>query len=203
MKRFFGVSAILGVALVASALLAGCFGGSDQVVRYYTISLPAVKADSANAMFPYRVLVKRATIDPAYRRSNIVYRESAYDFMFYNYSVWAARPEYLVEQSFVSYLKQKNVFAVVETEASAQPDYEISINVNAVEEIDEENARKAHLAVTINLKKMNSDGFVWSKEYDNAKPYEGEDVRTFAQTISEILNDFVADAVAQIVVSVK
>jgi len=182
------------IAGSAALLLSGCFGGSDKVVRYYTLPIPEVKNATADPVFPYTLMVTHASVDPAYRRNNIVYRESPYDFMFYTYSVWAARPEFLIEQAAISSVKSSALFKVLDSDAAAKPELEFMIHVNAVEEVDREKSRDARLAVTFTLRKTESNDFIWRKAYDESKPYEGEDMRNFAEAVSSLLQGFMVDA---------
>lgn len=188
---------IAACAVVAAAfMMSGCFG-SQKPMRYYTVVLPPISA-MADKPAPARLFVKKATIDPAYRRNNIVYRESAYDFMFYNYSSWATRPEYLIEQAVTLRMEQAGLFQFVETNPTAKPDYELSMHVISIEEIDTDKGREAHLAMNISFRKPESEGDLWSKRFDVKKPYDGEDMREFATAISKLLETFTNEAVQEI-----
>lgn len=191
-KKLFIACAIAAIAVS----LTGCFG-SQKPMRYYTVVLPAGKA-VADKPVPARILVKKASIDPAYRRNNIVYRESAYDFMFYNYSSWATRPEYLMEQAVSLRLEQSGLFQFVESVPTAKPDYELSMHVIAVEEIDGDNGREAHLAMNMSFKKTDSDGDLWSRRFDSKKSYDGDDMREFATAISKLLEQYTETALQEI-----
>ena len=69
--------------LLAALALAACFGGStSEPTRYYTLAVENISMPESSAKGS--VQVRKFTIDPAYQRANIVYRESAYDFMFYD-----------------------------------------------------------------------------------------------------------------------
>lgn len=191
-KKLFVVCAIVAVAFA----LSGCFG-SQKPTRYYTVVLPSAGA-SVDKTYPVRLLVKKATIDPAYRRNNIVYRESPYDFMFYNYSSWATRPEYLIEQAVSLRVEQVGLFQYVENTPTAKPDYELSLHVIAVEEIDGDKGREAHLAMNISFRKAESDGDLWSKRFDSRKSYDGDDMREFATAISQLLENYTNTALQEI-----
>ena len=106
-NRFLAVAALLSVFA-----LTGCGGGSTEPSRYYTISAESISTSGASS--DTRVHVKKFTIDPAYQRTNIVYRESPYDFMFYNRDLWATRPEQILTQVASEYLIQSNMFKSVD-----------------------------------------------------------------------------------------
>lgn len=188
---------LLLVAVVATVLsLSACFGG-QKPMRYYTMVLPEGKP-MVSQPFPARLFVKKATIDPAYRRNNIVYRESAYDFMFYNYSAWATRPEYIVEQAVSFRIEQAGLFQTVDNALTAKPDYELALHISALEEVDSDDGRKAHLAMTFTFRNTDVGGELWNKRYDSQKSYEGEDMREFATAVSKLLETFTDDALKEI-----
>ena len=90
MKKF--TFAFLTAALAAMTLTA-CFGGStSEPTRYFTLAVENIDMPNAGDASG-RLQVRKFTIDQAYQRNNIVYRESAYDFMFYDLDLWASRPD--------------------------------------------------------------------------------------------------------------
>ena len=91
-KKFILLSAI------ALSLTACLGGGSSEPTRYYTIAVENIQSPAAGAYADKRLQVRKFTIEPAYQRTNIVYRESAYDFMFYDLDLWASRPEHMLAQ---------------------------------------------------------------------------------------------------------
>ena len=96
MKKF--TFAFLTIAILAAMTLTACFGGStSEPTRYYTLAVENIDMPTAGDASG-RLQVRKFTIDQAYQRNNIVYRESAYDFMFYDLDLWASRPEQMVAQ---------------------------------------------------------------------------------------------------------
>lgn len=181
----------------AAFMLSGCFGGASQAMRYYTMVLPEGKA-VVEKPFAYRLFVKTATIDPAYRRNNIVYRESPYDFMFYNNSSWATRPEHLIEQSVAQRFEQSGIFQHVESALTAKPDFEFSIHVVALEEVIKPEGKFAHLTVQMGMRKPNGDSDLWAKRFDGSKEFADGDMRAFATIVSELLDGFTQEAVEEV-----
>lgn len=190
-------------ACVAAAILVGCFVGSDKEIRYYTLPVQEGVDHNESTVYPYSLLVTRATIDPAYRRNNIVYRESPYDFMYYTYSVWSSRPEFLVEQVAKAYIKSQALFKVLEYDDAEKPDMEFKIHVNAMEEVDKGDERYARLALMFTLQKTDADNYIWRKNYDKSKRYDSSDMRNLAEAEAELLQSFLEDAVNEIKQTVK
>ena len=159
------VNRLLAVAALLSAFtLTGCLGGSTEPSRYYTISAESISTSGATS--DTRVHVKKFTIDPAYQRSNIVYRESPYDFMFYDLDLWATRPEQMLTQVTGEYLIKSNLFKSVDLKPMGKPEFELLGNVDAIEEIDEGSSQYAHLAVQLTFRKVGEDTPLWEKRYD-------------------------------------
>lgn len=186
---------------LAALMLTGCFSGTQPTMRYYTVMLPDGKP-MAEKPFPYSLFVKSATIDPAYRRNNIVYRESPYDFMFYNYSSWATRPEHLIEQAVAMRFEQSGIFLHVENAITAKPDFELSIHVVALEEVDKPEGKFAHLNLLMSIHKPNADSDLWTKRFDGSASFADGDMRDFATAVSKLLDGFTQEALEEIMKTV-
>ena len=190
-NRFLAV-----VALLSAFTLTGCVGGSSEPSRYYTISAESISTSGASS--DARVHVRKFTIDPAYQRSNIVYRESPYDFMFYNLDLWATRPEQMLTQVTSEYLVKSNIFKSVDLKPMGKPDYELLGNVDAIEEIDEGDSQYAHLAVQLTFRKVGEESPLWEKRYDDRESMSQRDAHSAAEAISKLYAKFMQDALASI-----
>jgi ABC-type uncharacterized transport system auxiliary subunit len=195
--RILKANRFLAVAALLSAFtLTGCVGGSSEPSRYYTISAESISTSGVSS--DARVHVRKFTIDPAYQRSNIVYRESPYDFMFYNLDLWATRPEQMLTQVTSEYLVKSNIFKSVDLKPMGKPDYELLGNVDAIEEIDEGNSQYAHLAVQLTFRKVGEESPLWEKRYDDRESMSQRDAHSAAEAISKLYAKFMQDALASI-----
>ena len=191
------VNRLLAVAALLSAFtLTGCLGGSTEPSRYYTISAESISTSGATS--DTRVHVKKFTIDPAYQRSNIVYRESPYDFMFYDLDLWATRPEQMLTQVTGEYLIKSNLFKSVDLKPMGKPEFELLGNVDAIEEIDEGSSQYAHLAVQLTFRKVGEDTPLWEKRYDERQSMNKRDAHSAAEAISKLYAKYMQDALASI-----
>ena len=184
-------------ALLSALTLTGCLGGSTEPSRYYTVSAEPIASVSSTAN-DARIHVKKFTIDPAYQRSNIVYRESAYDFMFYDLDLWATRPEQMLTQVAGEYLVKSNIFKSVDLKPMGKPDYELLGNVDAIEEIDEGSSQYAHLAVQLTFRKVGEENPLWEKRYDDRESMGKRDAHSAAESLSKLYAKFMQDALANI-----
>jgi len=191
-------SRIAPVALFLAALaLTACFGGStSEPTRYYMLAVEDISMPNGNAKG--KVQVRKFTVDPAYQKANIVYRESAYDFMFYDLDLWASRPDHMITQVVAEYAVKSNLFESVEIKGSSKPDFEISGNVSAIEEVDEGSSQYARLAIEISFRKVDSDVALFEKRYEGKQPMDKREPRAMAEATSKLLGKFVEDALANI-----
>ena len=193
----FKANRMLAVAALLSAFtLTGCLGGSTEPSRYYTVSAESISV--AGATSDTRVHVKKFTIDPAYQRTNIVYRESPYDFMFYDLDLWATRPEQMLTQVAGEYLVKSNMFKSVDLKPMGKPDFELLGNVDAIEEIDEGNSQEAHLAVQLTFRKVGEDAPLWEKRYDERQSMNKRDAHSAAEALSKLYAKYMQDALENI-----
>ena len=195
--RILKANRLLAVAALLSVFtLTGCLGGSTEPSRYYTVSAESISV--AGAASDTRVHVKKFTIDPAYQRSNIVYRESPYDFMFYDIDLWATRPEQMLTQVAGEYLVKSNLFKSVDLKPMGKPDFELLGNVDAIEEIDEGSSQYAHLALQLTFRKTGEDAPLWEKRYDERQSMNKRDAHSAAESLSKLYAKFMQDALENI-----
>jgi ABC-type uncharacterized transport system auxiliary subunit len=182
----------------AVTLTACLGGGSSEPTKYYTIAVENIQLPSSGAFKDKRLQIRKFTIEPAYQRTNIVYRESAYDFMFYDLDLWASRPEHMLAQVASEYLAKSGLFKSVETKASGKPDYELLGNIVAIEEVDEGSSQYARLAVQLTFRKTESEEALWEKNFDEKMSMGDREPRTTAETISKLFGKFMEDALKEI-----
>ena len=195
--RILKANRLLAVAALLSVFtLTGCLGGSTEPSRYYTVSAESISV--AGATSDARIHVKKFTIDPAYQRTNIVYRESPYDFMFYDLDLWATRPEQMLTQVAGEYLIKSNMFKSVDLKPMGKPDFELLGNVDAIEEIDEGSSQEAHLAVQLTFRKVGEDAPLWEKRYDERQSMNKRDAHSAAEALSKLYAKYMQDALENI-----
>ena len=191
-KKFILLSAI------ALSLTACLGGGSSEPTRYYTIAVENIQSPAAGVYADKHLQVRKFTIEPAYQRTNIVYRESAYDFMFYDLDLWASRPEHMLAQVASEYVAKSGLFKTVETKPTGKPDFELLGNIVAIEEVDEGSSQYARLAVQMTFRKTESEQALWEKSFDEKMSMDNREPRTTAETISKLFGKFMQEALQEI-----
>lgn len=185
-------------ALLALSLTACLGGGSSEPTKYYTIAVEKIQTPATNSYKDKRLQVRKFTIEPTYQRVNIVYRESAYDFMFYDLDLWASRPEHMMAQVASEYLAKSGLFKSVDTKANGKPDYELLGNIVAIEEVDEGSSQYARLAMQLTFRKTESDQAIWEKSFDEKLSMGNREPRTTAETISKLFGKYMEEALSEI-----
>ena len=192
------ITLILFASAIAFMLTACLGGGSSEPTKYYTIAVEKIQTPATDSYKDKRLQVRKFTIEPAYQRANIVYRESAYDFMFYDLDLWASRPEHMMAQVASEYLAKSGLFKIVETKPTGKPDFEFLGNIVAIEEVDEGSSQYARLAMQLTFRKTESDQAIWEKSFDEKLSMDNREPRTTAETISKLFGKYMEEALSEI-----
>lgn len=181
---------------LSAFLLFGCAGSSAQN-RYYTLaSESSVKASNGT---PYRLVVKKFSVDPAYSQPNIVYRESPYEFMSYGNDFWASSPEHQVANTVADIMRESGLFAQVERRASEIPDLELSGHLDAIEEIDSDSSETfARVAVELTLQNGKTGKTLWKRAYDEKKKLGNRTPLELAKAASALVTHYAEDSIREI-----
>lgn len=187
----------LTATALAFSLCACLGGGSTEPTRYYTVAVEDIQMPRMEST-QKRLLVKKFTIENAYQRTNIVYRESPYDFMFYDLDLWASRPEQMLTQASAEYLSKCGLFKAVDVKTQMKPDLEFAGHILAIEEIDEGSKQYAHLALQLTLRKVDGQEPLWEASFDEKSPMSDREPRTTAESISKLMAKFMEKALESI-----
>lgn len=196
MKRAMLASA---VAVLALGLLAGCFFGRSPDTRYYTLDYAPAPSQQRleRGPYPFTVRLREPTIAEAYRRSQIVYRQSAYQMQFYAYHLWAVDPERMVGDLLFKHLRAVRLFENVTRVAETNPpDFQLTCDVRAIEEYDSPDRWYAHLAIEYQLIDEKNGQVLWKQLYDLRAPVPQQEpvfvVRELA-ALTSIIHDRLVD----------
>ncbi|MDB5049922.1 MAG: putative lipoprotein [Fibrobacteres bacterium] len=169
----FARAALITLPILAAAMLTACsFLAKPQVTQYYVLDyLPTPpKERLEKGPYPYVVRVRDCSIAEAYRRSQIVYRQSANQMQFYGLHLWAVDPDRMVNDLLVKHLKAAQLFDnVTRTVENYVPDYFLSCDIQAIEEYDSKDQWYAHMAIEYALEDAKTNQIVWKKLYDLRK----------------------------------
>jgi ABC-type uncharacterized transport system auxiliary subunit len=157
-----------GPLLLAALLLAGCFAPVTDSKYYLLNYVPTPpEARLAKGAYPFSVRVRDFEVAEVYRRSNIVYRLSPYELRFYNYDIWAVKPEYMLSDMLHKHVDAARLFTSVRRSLDMlEPDFELQGTLLALEEYDNNQDYYAHLAVGMSLVRTRDKTTVWTREWD-------------------------------------
>jgi len=197
--KFSSAKLSLLVMVLLLVLLSSC--GKALQTRYYLLEyVPMPPRDrTEKKTWPYTVRVKDFSIAEAFRRNQIVYRQSAHEMRFYNYELWAVRPEYLVTDMVFRHVVAAELFKTVNRGIEqSEPDFYLTGEVHAIEEYDNNKDWYAHLAITFKLTDIATGKDVWSKNYDYRKKVARQEPVYVVRELSYLLETMVNNVVIEI-----
>jgi len=190
----------LTLALAAVALLTGCFFGRTVETKYYALDyIPSPTTERLKkGPYPFSVRLRDPTLAEAYKRSQIVYRQSAYQMQFYAYHLWVVDPDRMIGDLLLKHLRAARLFENASRSIEAtRPDFQLTTDVQAIEEYDGPETWYAHLAIEYQLLDDSTGQVVWKQSYDLRKAVAQQEpvfiVRELTALLESIHNQLTAD----------
>ncbi|MBN2382219.1 membrane integrity-associated transporter subunit PqiC [bacterium] len=178
----------LGLLVVLGGLcaLSGC-AHKIPPKHYYLLTF-AMPDQTETKPYPYTVRVKDFRIDPTYNRYQIVFRYSLHELEYYNFRLWSQKPQKMVSDLIRRSIMRAGLFTkVTEDLTDTAPDFTLTGEIEAIEELDNEQDWFAHLAITFTLVRFNDDRVIWSHAFDQRRQVLVKEPRMVVRTLSEIL----------------
>lgn len=185
---------LAGIILIV--LLAGC--AQTRTTKYYLLDyVPVPTPDRLEqGPWPVSVRVRDFSIAEAYRRNQIVYRQSAHELRFYNYELWAVKPEYLVTDMMFKHIRDVRLFQELTRSVGAEEaDYVLRGEITALEEYDNDAQWYAHLALSMQLQSSRNQTVVWARTWDYRKKVAQQEPVYVVRELSTLLEKIVDEAV--------
>jgi len=188
----------LAVGAMALVFL-GCFGRVIENSYYQLDYVPTPKEMLNEMIHPYTVRIRDFTVAEVYRRNNIVYRQSPYKLHFYNYELWAVKPEYMASDMLFRHLETAKIFSDVRRSIDMEePDFTITGTIRVIEEYDNQDEWYAHLAMNMYLQENRTKKVLWSREWDYRKKVSNLETVYVVRGLSELLERINNEAIADI-----
>jgi ABC-type uncharacterized transport system auxiliary subunit len=141
--------------------------------QYYVLNyVPVQPSDRLHvAPYPFTVRVKELDVEDAYSRPSIVYRQSPFELRYYFYRLWAVKPNRMITDLIYNHLTAINLVSHVvrRFDEGLKPDYELSGDIEAIEEYDSDQLWFAHISIQLILTRVSDGAVVFSRIYDNRK----------------------------------
>ncbi len=158
--------------------------------RYFTMAYTVLPSAGKGTPLPIAVHLRQLEISPAYDQERIVYRYSPYEFMYYDYMMWAVKPQKMLTDLIARHLEQEKLFETVARElGDRRADYELSGTVDAIEELDAGDEWSAHLAYTLYLTRFGDQRVVWSRSTDLKKRVYNKAPVYVVKALSELVEE--------------
>jgi ABC-type uncharacterized transport system auxiliary subunit len=166
-------------------LVAAC--GPPPARHYYTLTSthPATRFDEP---FPVKLRVRDLEMRRSYRRDELVFRADAHELSFQRSRRWSEPPQRMISGIVREQVRRSNIAAEVQDDtAAAEPDYVLGGEIEAIEQINVDNDRYAHVALVLRLTRFRDEATVWTYRIDARRPVTGAAVRATVRVMSEIL----------------
>ncbi len=174
--------------LVLVALALGCASVPD--FTYFTMAYSLLPHRDKQQTIAESLRVDDLDITPAYDKDKIVYRFSPYQFQYYNYMLWAVKPNKMVTGLVVRHLEHSGLFKAVSRDyGDTRPQYEMSGVLESIEELDSGNEWFAHIAFTLRMTRFRSDTVIWSYRVDKKKRVYNKEPVYVVKALSELMEE--------------
>lgn len=162
----------LRCALAAMILsFAGC--AAIPVKKYFVLNYVPQTAVTrlSPAPYPFTVRLKTFSIEEAYARPQIVYRQSPYELQYYFYNVWAVKPTQMITDLIYKHLATVGLISSIvrRFDEGSKPTYELSGTIEAIDEYDSDQVWFAHLALRFYLTRISDGRVIYTRRFDNRK----------------------------------
>lgn len=181
-------------------LLYGC--GTVPIKQYYELNyLPSTVSERKHhSPYPYTVRIREFDIEEAYNRPQIVYRQSPFELRYYVYRVWAVKPSRMITDLIYKHLLTADLVSSVvrRYDEGANPDYELSGMVEALEEYDSDELWFAHVAIRFTLKRTKDGKGVYNRRFDLRRKVMAHDIELVIREMSALIEYSISQAMQDI-----
>jgi ABC-type uncharacterized transport system auxiliary subunit len=189
--------AVLGLALLGSCVWGAC--SSVPEYTYFTMAYSLLPQEESKTPVAGSLRIRDLEITPAYDKDKMVYRFSPYQFQYYNYMLWAVKPNKMVSELVVRHMEHVGLFKVVSRDyGEARPDYELSGTLEAIEELDSGDEWFAHLAFSLRLTRYRDEVVIWSRRVDAKKRVYNKAPVYVVKALSQLMEEQMGQVVEEL-----
>ena len=204
-RMFRSLSSATARYVLKTGFLLLCFilvhCGKIPIKKYYVINYEPVPMTDRLSPNPYPcvIRIKEFDIEEAYSRPQIVYRKSPYELLYYYFRVWAVKPTKMITDMVEKHLVSTALVSHVvrRFDEGFKPDYELTGNIEALEEYDNKDIWWAHLSLRFELTRLKDRQIIYTQSFDKRKrvfQYNPEDViRELSQIMDFIMSQVLKD----------
>lgn len=195
--RYFAIFLLLVFILTGCSLLFPNRGKTKDT-HYFVLDYKPMASPqrTQQGQWPLRVRIRNFSVTEVFRQNEIVYREESRMLNYYNYELWAVKPEFLVSEMVFQHLKTVHMFRELNKTVDIDTiDYTISGEITAIEELDTAGVWYAHLALSMNMQDTRLRTTVWSRTWDYREPVVIQKPANVVKGISMLLERIMNEAV--------
>ncbi len=184
------------LALVGLVVLASC--GRSVARHYYTLTYPT-PAPLAAEPLDITLRIKDVDVRDTYRGSELVFRPDVHEIRFYKARRWSERPEKMLSALLRDHLRSSGIVRrVTDSIDMTPPDYTLSAEVEAIEQLESGTERYARLSMTYRLTRFKDDRLVWTWAFDERREVSGENVRGTVRALSALFAVQTQEAISRL-----
>lgn len=183
---------IFSTILLLWGVLPGCLGGTPPARTYFALQYPTDGVQRyADHKYPVILRIRPFTATVAYDKQEIVYRTSPYEFQYYWFKLWAAKPKRMLEELTGSYLRDARLFQeVIKNVTTRAPELDLECEVLAIEELDStESTWFARLSLRYSLVRTSNRVVLWEYEFDEKKPVYNHTPAFVVKAMTELFTE--------------
>ncbi len=179
-------------SLASALLLAGCFHFSKPAPEIHEYRLDYASPPSVSGQpLPVIIRVPSLGVAAVYDRDAIVHRADSYATVADFYNRWGANPGVMLADLLARDLDASGLYAAVQRSPSLVPnDYQLTGQVEEIEEREAPEGCHAHLRLRMNLLRVragNRDPVLLRDTYADEEPCGCNDGRAFAEAMSRVV----------------
>jgi ABC-type uncharacterized transport system auxiliary subunit len=181
---------LLFILSILILFLSGCAQVKVQAKKYYIMEYKSVKEKKEtfqNQNFNYVIRVLDAELPRTYDRKQIVLRTSE-NMIEYDYdNLWADQLNSSISSLVYNRLSRYKVFPQVIKEIQQRADYEVVMQINAIEFMDYKTKWAAHLNMDFYLRRTSDNQFVVHYYSERSSALYEKNFEMYVQTLNDLL----------------
>ena len=177
------------ILTMASLLaLSGCLG-KVKYPTYYALQLSPAVAAQVSPAATASIAVREFRSPEYLRRGAIVYRPSAEEIGFYDYSRWATEPPRTITDAVVDHLRASGDFTRVKIyDGRSDVDYLLTGTLERLDEVDYGSGVKVEVALSAQITDSRSGKIVWENSASETEIVDKRDVPNVVATMSRAMD---------------
>ena len=182
-------SAIILLATASSFALGGCLG-KVKYPTFYALQLAPAPPVHTTETATVSVAVREFRSAEYLRRGAIVFRPSAEEIGFYDYSRWATDPPRTVTNAVVDRLRASGNFTHVNIyDGHSDIDYVLTGQLERLDEVDFGGAVRVEVALSAQLTANRTGKIVWENSASEVTTVDKRDVPAVVSTMDQAMDE--------------